>query len=375
MNQNAPKVEVEAIPLELAPVLDNTRALVVTDKEKAQIIATLTNAKERLPALQKFAASVVIASQSDFEVVAAKRKEIKAIQKEVKGVLDEPCKKTDIIHRAWTSLKGLFIDSADEADSILERKQSAFIQEQKRIATELQAKLDREALEKERIEREKQNAAARKQREIEEAERKKAEEARRKQQEALEAARRAEAEAKRKQLEAEQKAREAEQEAIRQAAEAKNAKEREKIQREAAEKAKAALAEKERLEREEKARNEAAEKERQRLAKIAADADAKASAAAVKAEVREERAANVNIQSATVVANIPEVKGSSNRKQWLVKSVDTAKFIAAVANDPSLLGFIKIDEGALKRSKGANPYFAPAGVVFIEDIIVASRAK
>ena len=135
------------------------------------------------------------------------------------------------------------------------------------------------------------------------------------------------------------------------------------------------MAEQNRLALERQKQAEATEKERIRLAKEADKADAAAAAAASKAEVREERAANVNIQAATVVANIPTVKGSSNRKQWVVKSVDAAKFVAAVATDPSLLGFISIDEGALKRSKSANPYFAPAGVVFIEDVIVASRSK
>lgn len=369
--QPTPQSEIKEIKVELVPVFDTTQALVVTDANRQAIVATLTGAKEKLPALQRFAATVVISTQADYEGVAVKRKELKALQKDVEAALEEQISKAHGVHKAWTSLKSIFVTPSAEADRLMERKQSAFIQEQKRIAEELQAKLDREAKEKERIEREKQEALARRQREIEAAERQKAEEARRKQQEALETAQRAEAEARRKQLEAEQRAKAAEQEAIRQAAEAKNAKERERIQREAKEKAEKAFAEQQKVEAARKIALEAAEKERVRLAKEAEKAEAAAATAASKAEAREERAANVNIQAPTVVANTPE----NGRKRWKVKSIDADKFIADLARDPSLKGYIEINEGALIRSKGANPYFSPAGVVFIEDILVANRSK
>lgn len=92
------------------------------------------------------------------------------------------------------------------------------------------------------------------------------------------------------------------------------------------------------------------------------------------AEKFAEKAAQVVAHAPIVTTTAPQVKGITPRKTWNIRVEDKIKFLTAALNDPNLLGYITINEGALKttanRLKGEVKW---PGVAVIEDVNISSR--
>ena len=69
----------------------------------------------------------------------------------------------------------------------------------------------------------------------------------------------------------------------------------------------------------------------------------------------------------TVVVEAPK-SGMRVSRVWTVKSVDEAKFFAALATDRNLQGFVTIERTKLARGKAANPSMTIPGVEFIQQV-------
>ena len=106
---------------------------------------------------------------------------------------------------------------------------------------------------------------------------------------------------------------------------------------------------------------EKARRERERLEKEAA-----------KLKTPEKQAAKLE-QAAAVTATVVHVEAPKAavkfQMRWFVESVDPAAFVQAAATDKSLLGYIKIEEAALARSKAANKMLEVPGVRFVQKAV------
>jgi len=103
--------------------------------------------------------------------------------------------------------------------------------------------------------------------------------------------------------------------------------------------------------------------ERARLEAAANAADRKAAVANVKAEAKAEVAASVI--APTVHVEAPK-SGLRVAKAWKVTAINEAEFYGALVHNPTLRGFVEINETRLARAKAANPSMEIPGVVFVQ---------
>jgi hypothetical protein len=120
---------------------------------------------------------------------------------------------------------------------------------------------------------------------------------------------------------------------------------------------------------EEARRKAAAEQDAAKRKALEAEAERKrkeAEAAAAKAEAREERAAT------TIAAQI-HVEAPAARKgarmKWYVQSTDKLAVLKAIVANPTLLGYVTIEETKLASTKNNNTTFEVAGVTFVQKVI------
>lgn len=104
--------------------------------------------------------------------------------------------------------------------------------------------------------------------------------------------------------------------------------------------------------------DEKARKERERLEK---------EAAALKTpEKKEERLeAAASVVAPVITVNRPVFAAVKSQKRWFCTDVDLSVFIAAAAKDPSLLGFVTVDQSRLARAKASNDRIEIPGVTFV----------
>ncbi len=151
---------------QLEVVIADTSSLAVKDADRAELVSTLKSIAERVPQATQIAETLVIKNQADAEEAAKMRDGMLQDSAAAEGALREfngrQIEKLYRLHRAFTSLIGLFTDPFNEAAKKVKGKIIAFTEAEAEKARKEQARLQAIADEAARKERDRLQKAAEK---------------------------------------------------------------------------------------------------------------------------------------------------------------------------------------------------------------------
>jgi hypothetical protein len=145
---------------QLDGLADETRAVVIEDRTKALMVATLTPIAERLPEYKKLAATIAVRNEAEAKQAAQAIENIRTDQKQAKEVVSDTIDMLYGLHRKWTGFRNMFVDNLEVYAKQIKQRVLAWQEDERRKAEEEQRRLQALAEQKAREERERLEAEA-----------------------------------------------------------------------------------------------------------------------------------------------------------------------------------------------------------------------